>query len=288
MSEHILDITDMRQDRDPDLPFIYDRTYLWFLSAPLSGTTLLLKMLNTSPNISTQIDDYTKDHKGEGLTRLWNHPDWKINNWGDRVVDPDYPFPMEHIEKMYRKTWDLTKPILCDKTCQDLIIRFEQWNSYWTDKYSYAKVKYIALVRDPWTHNSNLESWFKCNEALMDILEKKEHDIMLIKYEDLCSDPRQVVFKLIKWCPDLYRIDYGNTEDFDINYACGKIEPRLEQRYVPHKLLSIRIGNMVERFNQLCTYFGYKTYDEMYQECDPRYRDAKGYIQLPKVEVGES
>src|SRR3989304_10174816 len=89
-----------------------DNIYLFVLSPPYQGSTILYKLLSTSPNISTFIGD-SKNWKGEGQIFLKRNgmQEFFKNRWNKNIN-----LNMQKIKKIFDKHWDQSKLIKCEKS----------------------------------------------------------------------------------------------------------------------------------------------------------------------------
>lgn len=151
------------------------------------------------------------------------------------------------------KPWDQSKPILCDKYNFESFRNLQGFRTFhdrWVEEHPNSETKYLIITKDPWKTNKDISSWVNCNQELMKILQSDHYDTMSVRCEDLISDPRDIAFKLISWCPDLYCLDYkqfvNSSLPSDFNIAFKKM--CMDDGY--------------ERFNEVAKYFNYRTFNE--------------------------
>ena len=82
--------------------------YLFVLSPPRSGSTVLWKLLATSPNVSAL------PKEGQFLDSV--RPLMRGQHW-----NPEQQFPWQTIKTEWEKIWDFHKPIKLDKSPPNLL-----------------------------------------------------------------------------------------------------------------------------------------------------------------------
>ena len=220
--------------------------YLFFITGPYNGTTIVYRMINSSPNVTTMLGTNTRGHAGEGLISLNLDPEWVVKGYLKWKRDPTVPLPMEHIDKMFHSKWDNDKFIKCSKDCSPVVIRWRTWADYWTAK---GKCKFICMIRDPRYHRNNFRGWENKAQHIKAALES-ELDTILIKYEDLYN-LEKVKQRLLDWCPELDDLSIDNTSN-TTQYATGPIVPRVD----PERFTKEKLDAMIQE-PELVEYFGY-------------------------------
>lgn len=241
--------------------------YLFILCPPFSGSTILYKILNTSPNISTFLQKIVKVflneklmdiyiHKGEGqfLYELYGDPE-KKELYSLNRHKPDYTIPIEDMDKVWKQHWDSTKPVLCDKS-PPFVHFAEQIESY----YGKDNVKFIVMVRNPYAcrWNKNVPNWNVFAERQRENL-KILKNTLLVRYEDLVTEPNIVKTKLLNFVPELK----------DINMNIGQIDGLSAVNGARNKEITTEFRDRVldkELKNEyldknLLEFFGYKFID---------------------------
>lgn len=121
------------------------------------------------------------------------------------------------------------------------------------DKYIQDQVKYMAVIRDPWTSRCDLDRWARSYSLLMKIIQSHKYNINVIRHEKVIDDPGSVVADLIKWIPELHDLDYTLLERDRVPPDC----------FVEYKLLKLKEKGSLMMFNKVAKYFGYRTTEEM-------------------------
>ena len=110
-----------------------ENKYLFILSAPLCGSTLLNEILSTSSNVSTNNNWGTREGHKLPTTRqmMFDHD----NRW-----NTDVDFDWQFINAEWRKYWDVSNPVLVEKSPPN-IIRAKSIESAFIPSY------FIILIR---------------------------------------------------------------------------------------------------------------------------------------------
>lgn len=179
--------------------------YLFVLCPPFNGSTVLYKILDSSPNISTFLGKTFNNKnkniipKGEGHALLIkNRPEY----WKHRH-DKDYLPDFDEMKRRYDEHWELDKPILCDKSppfvhyAKELQTYFEQFGT----------VYFVAMIRSPysckWIGTSTWDRF--ATEQLKNI--KTLNNVLYFRYEDLVTDPEKIKIKILEFIPELIEIN---------------------------------------------------------------------------------
>lgn len=168
-------------------------SYLFILSPPFCGSTLLTQIINSSKNVScnNNIGLMEGQHLPIAKDLLFTKDRWSV----DKKID------WIKVKNIWHKYWDISKPILLEKSPPN-IIRADKIKQY------FKKVKFICLVRNPYAQiQSNLRRYnTDIKEATSNYINylkfQKEnlnkYDSILIKYEDLTEKPEKEKKKIIK------------------------------------------------------------------------------------------
>jgi len=196
-----------------------DFKYLFVLSPPFCGSTLLTQIISSSNNVScnNNIGLMEGQHLPQAKDILFTKDRWDIDkkiNW-------------IKVKSIWHKYWDLSKPILLEKSPPN-IIRVEKINKH------FNKVMFICLVRNPYAQiQSNLRRYnTDIKVAAKDYIKylkfQKEnlnkYDSILIKYEDLTEQPLIEKEKIIQYLPVL------NDIKIDLKFSAHNIR---KSKYLP-------------------------------------------------------
>lgn len=190
--------------------FIYNRAknkFLFILSPPYCGSTLLNEILCTSRNVSVNNIQGNREGQGLPLVReiMFNH---------DRRWDESLDFDWEFIKNEWMKYWDCDSPILLEKSPPN-IIRAHSIKKHFTPSF------FIILYRNPYAHCESLirrEHWSveKSADFAIKCLYYQKRNIETLKktlpfsYEDLTENPSQTKERIIKFLPELSDISLEN------------------------------------------------------------------------------
>jgi hypothetical protein len=179
--------------------------YLFILSPPFCGSTLLTEILSTSKNVSCNNNIGLRE--GQHLPKAHDLLFTK-NRW-----DPNKEIDWNRIKKIWSKYWDRSKSILLEKSPPNICRAND------IDKV-FSNSKYICLVRDPYAqiqsnirrYNTDIElatekyiSYLKFQKNNIQTLEKT----LVISYEELADNPSKAKEKISAFLPLL--------EDININ-----------------------------------------------------------------------
>jgi len=229
--------------------------FLFVLCPPFSGSTVLTRILMSSPNVS--VNNHLSNNEGQFLPELSDIMRKSIWN-----VDAKYPWPT--IKKVWQLYWDKTKPILLEKSPPNLIraLEIEEHfeNAFFLisirNPYAFCEGVIRRKVHDPITA---AKFWLKCA-----VKQRQNHSELsqsfLITYEDLVDHPSDTCKKIIARLPDLSSLDYQsifkvhNVENRDCylqNFNTTKIK-----NLSPSQIQSI--NSVLAGEENLLNYFGYK------------------------------
>lgn len=176
--------------------------YLFVLSPPYCGSTLLNELLSSSPNISSSNIFGTRE--GLGLREVRKLINYR-QHWND-----DYPFQWEKIKKEWLKYWDHSKAIFLDKS-QPALIRAT------AIEVVFEPCFFIALVRDPsalcesYMRRDKMSSQeaadytIRCLKAQYNNCQQLKN-VLILKYEDLVNDTPTSIQHMIDFLPSIERI----------------------------------------------------------------------------------
>jgi len=181
--------------------------FLFILSPPYCGSTLLNELISTSKSVS--VNNPFGFREGQGLPTVRN-----ILFDPDQRWDESYEYNWYKIKREWFKYWDQTCPILLEKSPPN-IIRAKSIHRNFTPSY------FIILYRNPYAQCQSLikrrnrnpiiaaEFAVKCLRHQMDNLSHLDHSIRL-SYESLTDNPTDAVKLINKLLPELYDIQIQN------------------------------------------------------------------------------
>jgi hypothetical protein len=177
--------------------------YLFILSPPFSGSTLLSELLSTSPNVSTNNALGTREGQQlPGVLKIM----WEAKD----KYNPEAGFDWTFIKSQWLKYWDVTKPVLLEKSPPN-IVRASEIVSH------FSPVSFICMVRDPYAVcESMIRRGYDAAEAAAfavrclrfqkDNIEKLAN-LLFFTYEELTEDPENIKERLGAFLPALSDID---------------------------------------------------------------------------------
>jgi hypothetical protein len=174
--------------------------YVFILSAPLCGSTLLHEILSTSSNVSFNNNWGTREGQKLPTTRKLMFND--IDRW-----DENQSFNWALIKQEWRKYWDITKPVLLEKSPPNLV-RAKQIEKFFEPSY------FIILIRNPYAQCEGLMrrkgvSAKAAAELVIGRMKLQQanlislQNLMLLRYEDLCDETEAVKKRLVDFLPEL-------------------------------------------------------------------------------------
>ena len=193
-----------------DLPELkLQNTFIFILCPPYTGSTLLVKLLNSSTNLS--LNNYKGTCEGQKLEELGN----MYSNGGR--WDPDFDPNWEKIKLVWMDKWDLSKKYLLEKSPPNLI-RAESISHH------FSGVKFILLIRDPFALcDSLLErnkfSIEQCSKMVMKFFRhqysnySKYADALLIRYEDLTMNTDLTLDRITQHFPGIGQLTVESSYD---------------------------------------------------------------------------
>ena len=207
------------------------KKYIFVLCPPYQGSTVIYRLLGTSPNVSTFLGKMDLVENVQKPLWMGEGHGW-IRHYDKRFVpnrwDPNYPLDMKLVHDIYHSHWDMDKPILCDKSpptiCRTSL--FYDWFKQYGDVY------FIIQMRDPYTTNygkitKSLHPPLSENSCLgvdeysyklwdefalyqKNNLEKFRDVSVFISYEELCDNTNGVINKILEKMPFLESLNPGH------------------------------------------------------------------------------
>lgn len=234
--------------------------YVFVLCPPFCGSTLLAEILDTSKNVSCNNPRGTRE--GQKLPRVRDIMYDSRNRW---EADAVFPWPL--IQKEWLKYWDISRPILLEKSPPNLI-RAVVIESYFQPAY------FVCMVRNPYAHCEGLirrnnrkpdeaaAFTVKClmyQKANIEALSR----VLFFTYEELASDSDGVRERLIEFLPELADISvegvFHSHNQRRRNLSITNLNKEKIERLTPGQMSEITRVLSVER--DILEYFGYSTMD---------------------------
>jgi hypothetical protein len=250
----------MATQRDVNL---MDRKHLFVLCPPASGSTLLWRILQTSPYVSA----FNKEGKGLVKSILSTKDRW----------NPSKMIQWEIVKERWEEEWDYDKPILLEKSPPHLV-RANQLEQHFPESF------FLIMVRNPYAfcegirrrHYKNssyyniAKFWVICSKYQIDNIVKLKKSI-LFTYEELTSNPNRVSEKIIEFIPELREFRLG--EEFNVFEKSMKIS-NLNQKQI-NRLSDgdiYEINMVLRKYPDIMSFFDY---DYLEQEGKIRFKTLR-------------
>lgn len=225
--------------------------YLFVLCPPYSGSTVLWKLLSTSPNVSSLL------WEGQGRDSVAHI--MKKERW-----NPNYRMPWQYVRRKWEEEYDLSKPILLDKS-PAFIIRAQELKEHFDNPY------FIIMIRCPYAY---CEGAYRRKagtlvEVAMRWIEMAQYQIQNIRsldnsiffsYEQFTDNILDIRDQIINFMPEIESLDI--SRDFQARSIFG-IEPRPIENMNNYKIQQLSsndieiINSVLSRHETILSYFGY-------------------------------
>jgi hypothetical protein len=191
-----------------------DHLYLFAVCPNNSGSTLIAKLLGTSPAVSLLKNSL---HEGVCVTRARSHmPVSQKNERGnctineEKFMNPDN-YRWEKIAFCWREQWNMKRPILVEKSPQNLL-RTQMMAE------AFPNSKFIISLRNPYAfcegvhrkfgydHTVAAEHWVKCAQHQIQNIKTLENSIFFT-YEELCDRTATTCDKIVRFVPELKKLN---------------------------------------------------------------------------------
>ena len=232
-----------------------DHKFLFVLCPPYSGSTMLNELISSSNNVSCNNNLGTRE--GQLLPQVRNFM-FRNDRWDESVQ-----YPWQQIKDIWMRYWDLSKPILLDKSVPN-IIRTEEINKV------FSPIYYICMVRNPYAQvesimRRNYENARSAAEFAIKCLNyqyqnRNKKNTLFFTYESLCDDSNVVVKQITSFIPEINDLDisqkfsahnYKNTKMIITNLNHEKISK------ISNNDLKI-INSVFQREKDILDKFNYK------------------------------
>lgn len=237
-----------------------DNKFLFILSPPYCGSTLLNEIISTSSSVSVNNPNGTREgqHLPTVKKIMFNYK----TKWDENV-----DFDWEYIKKEWMKYWDVSKPILLEKSPPN-IMRAESISKAFPNSY------FVIFHRNPYSH---CESLIRRNNytpreaaefALKSLRFQKKNmqslsNSMVISYEELTDDPNAFNMKIKTLLPELKGIN-TNIEFSAHNFKGKPLKIKNLNREKISKLTQSQlneINNALYKDKELLRFFNYEIID---------------------------
>ena len=233
-----------------------ENQFLFILSPPFCGSTLLTEIISTSKNVSCNNNIGLRE--GQHLPKVQNVL-FTEDRW-----DPNKEIDWNRIKKLWSKYWDRSKSVLLEKSPPN-ICRAKN-----IDKV-FGNSKYICLIRDPYAqiqsntrrYNTDLEaaakkyiSYLKFQKNNIETLEKT----LVVSYEELADNPLKTKEKISTFLPLLDDISIDlkfNAHNMHQKKQMGITNLNQESIKALTKDQINSINTILDKEQELIKYFNY-------------------------------
>jgi len=187
-----------------------DQEVVFIIAHPYTGSTALLGLLATSPRTTTQCN--VSKWACEGTWLLTNAgllPKTREDRWNSQT-----PGNWEEAWKVYTKGWDMSQPVLLEKSPPNAVKMPRIAEAM--DKIGY-NASFIVMTRSPCNMNKRMYTepdharFDKFVDDMKHARERGLSRVLQIKYEDLIDDPWEVSQRIVDFVPQLGLINPAET-----------------------------------------------------------------------------
>jgi hypothetical protein len=169
--------------------------HLFILCPPSSGSTLLWRLLQTSPRVSA--------FPAEGQT-LVKDVLFISDRW-----NPGLKIPWDQVREKWRAAWDLSKPVLLEKSPPHLV-RARQLEENFPDSHFVIMIRnpyaFCEGIRRRWRKDMDYAAlarlWVDWAGRQVANCHELRHGLFFT-YEELCRDPQGACRRLLRFLPEL-------------------------------------------------------------------------------------
>jgi len=179
------------------------QVYLFVLVAPYTGSTAVSGLLATSPKLATLCAAETQFCEGQWILsdkcNLFTYEDrWLV----------DKPKDWNEALKCYSKYWNLSQPVLMDKSPSSIGKAAKIYSDLQRED---KEAKFLMVTRSPCYNAVAMIDEQSSKDILDDLLESKRklppQALLHLTYEDLVHDPYAFAEKILDFLPQLETID---------------------------------------------------------------------------------
>lgn len=220
--------------------------YVFITGLAYTGTTSLYGLLSTSPQTSNLCKGL--GNCCEGAPILEKAGLWPYN----QASNPAYPADWKRALAVYSKYWDMSKPILLEKSVNNMK-RFPKL--YQTVRNMNANASFIYVIRSTCFFKHSQYGSNRWLSGMNEVLESAQYmrnagaKVLIVKWEDIVGNPYAVAQELIKFLPELVSLDPSKTGLHSAPYVTQQQPIYQDMRAVPTATYSISVGK-VQAVNQ--------------------------------------
>lgn len=206
-----------------------NKKFIFVCGLHRSGTSLLHKILAEHPDISGFSNTDVPEDEGQHLQSVFP----AANKFGgpgkfcfdkNSFMDESHPLATEEnaqkLLKEWSEYWDMEKEYLIEKSPPN-IIRSKFFQKLYPNSYFIFITRHpiaVSMATQKWSHTSavNLyKHWNIAHKAMLDDVKSLDKYI-IIKYEDLVSNPDNIVGKLFEFL-NLEKTEFNQVVKKDVN-----------------------------------------------------------------------
>lgn len=220
--------------------------YLFVLCPPRHGSTVLYKLLWTSPNVSTFFG--ISRHVGEGQF-VPGVEKFFVDRWSKRI-------DWAGVKKVWDKYWDQSKSVLCEKSPSN-ICRGKSIEKFFSQ---FAPTYFICMIRSPYARR-NPERWIQgASYQRENMLGLK--NVLRLTYEQLTNDLTGTIKRLLRFVPELERLKPNVKRVPGIFINDDRRNRRIKNMNAPDTAEEIRRKNhLFAQHSDLLDFHGYRLLD---------------------------
>lgn len=238
---------------------IPEHKYLFVLSAPYCGSTLLNEILMSSKNVSVNNVLNSRQYEGQKLPSTSKLMFAKKKRW-----DISYEIDWIHVKKEWLKYWDQTKPVLLEKSPPN-IIRAQQLANCFKPSY------FIVLYRNPYAHCEGVirrtsKTAIEAATRVIELLTYQKNnienldDVIAISYECLTNNASESLNSIKKWMNELHDIKINGTYKAHSQFNKRMSVNNLNQQKIDNlgRAELEAINSVFSKNEDVLHYFGYE------------------------------
>jgi predicted O-linked N-acetylglucosamine transferase (SPINDLY family) len=227
------------------------KNHLFILSPQYGGSTLLRRIISTSPAVATLPGE------GQKMPGIWE----QIR---ERRWDPDFTLPWAEIRRIWTAHWDPEKPIMLDKS-PSFLMHADGLAAHFSPAY------FLVMVRNPyalceglmrrngWSAAQSVAHVVRCLQQQAENVRRLER-VLSFTYEELVADPDAVCARISAFLPEVGTLHPHRT------FALQSIDGIVEREIVdlnPKKIARLSadsvgiINEVLEKYPELMRYWGY-------------------------------
>ena len=115
-----------------------NKIFIFILCPPFQGSTILYKLISSSPHATSLINNGNGNGEGQWLLEKDGYKIYKNRRW-----NKDFTLNMKRVKNCYDKYWNHTKKIYVEKSPPN-ILRAKQYENYFS---KFGKVYFVVSIK---------------------------------------------------------------------------------------------------------------------------------------------